>query len=447
MAVTFRVSSYSDPTGSFTSQQSLVTALIQAAGDQIGQYLSCNAVIDVAVTVDETITGSTIAQAGPAGVITEGPRAGGGNILETTAAAEIRTGVDQNGTTAEINVTLTKLFFNQSSSYLGLTDAVPSGRFDAISVLTHEMMHGIAFTGYLSNSDFVGNSIRAQTYYSDYDTQLSSANGKPYFTGKVTEIVYGGALPLTPTGGSSIYHVDSSTTALARDLMAPVATNGARLGLSDYDLAIFRDLGLPVTKTLVSPDGHTFVPGYGNVTVQGTAGLDTAVELGARSTYTATRAGSTVAVTGTDGTDTLIDIERVKFDDQTIAFDTGLGQHAGEAYRLYQAAFNRTADSAGLGYWIRVLDGGTPNWAVAQAFAGSSEFARTYGSLDNTGFVTQLYQNILHRAPDAGGLAYYQNLLNSGVGTRGDVLAGFSESNENQVALAGVLHNGVTYTG
>jgi hypothetical protein len=442
---TFRVSSYSDPGGSFTSQQALVTALIVGAGQQIGQYLASDAVIDVAVTVDETITGSTIAQAGPAGVVFEAPRAGGGTIQETAAAAEIRSGVDQNGATAEINVTLTRLFFNQNSSYLGGAATVPAGKFDAISVLTHEMTHGIVFTGFLDRSDFFNNSIQPQTTYSDYDTQLISVNNKPYFAGKVAEIVYGGPLPLLPTSGSAIYHVDNTAAGLQNDLMAPVATNGQRVGLSDYDLAVYRDVGLPVTKTLSSPDGHTIVPGVGNQTVTGTSGLDTAVILAARTGYTVGASGSGFLLSGSMGVDQLNSVERVTFNDGTgIALDiTG---HGGEAYRLYQTAFNRAPDQAGLGFQINALDAGNTLLAVANNFLASPEFTRTYGALNDQQFVTQLYANVLHRAPDDGGFAFYTNNLASHVATRGSVVVGFSESPENQANLVGVEQQGLFYT-
>ncbi len=439
------MSSYSDPGGSFISQQALVEALIVGAGQQIGQYLASNAVIDVAVTVDETITGSTIAQAGPAGVIFEGTRTAGGSIQETVAAAEIRSGLDQNGATAEISVTLTKLFFNQSSSYLGGTAAVPAGKFDAISVLTHEMTHGIVFTGYLDRSDFFNNSIQPQTTYSDYDTQLISINNKPYFGGKVAEIVYGGPLPLLASGGSAIYHVDNTAAGLQNDLMAPVATNGQRVGLSDYDLAVYRDVGLPVTKTLSSPDGHTIVPGVGNQTVTGTPGLDTAVILAARTGYTVAPSGTGFLLSGSMGVDLLNSVERVTFSDNTgIALDiTG---HGGQAYRLYQTAFSRTPDQAGLGFQINALDAGNSLLAVANNFLASPEFTGTYGALNDQQFVTQLYSNVLHRAPDAGGLAFYTTNLANHVGTRGDVVVGFSESPENQANLIGVEQQGMFYS-
>jgi len=52
-----------------------------------------------------------------------------------------------------------------------------------------------------------------------------------------------------------------------------------------------------------------------------------------------TSAGYTVTDTaGADGTDTLINVERLQFSDAKVAIDTS--GNAGQAYRLYQAAVN-----------------------------------------------------------------------------------------------------------
>lgn len=56
----------------------------------------------------------------------------------------------------------------------------------------------------------------------------------------------------------------------------------------------------------------------------------------------------------------------------------------------------------------------------------------------NTQFVDHLYNNVLHRTPDAGGEGYWVNQLAAGT-TRETVLIDFSESAENQVALMGVM--------
>ncbi len=98
--------------------------------------------------------------------------------------------------------------------------------------------------------------------------------------------------------------------------------------------------------------------------------------------------------------------------------------------RLYFAAFLRIPDYAGLTNWVNAYRAGMPLAAIAQAFATSAEFLLTYGNLNNTQYVTLLYNNVLGRAPDAAGLANWVNALNNGTLTRGQVLLGFSESAE-----------------
>ena len=121
-------------------------------------------------------------------------------------------------------------------------------------------------------------------------------------------------------------------------------------------------------------------------------------------------------------------------------------QNDAEATRLYQAAFNRSPDAAGLAYWSGQLSQGSTVAQVAQGFVDSREFAAAYGALDSAGFVAQLYANVLHRAPDAAGQQSWLNTLASG-GTRAQVLAGFAESNENRIATAGATHDAWVYAG
>ena len=144
------------------------------------------------------------------------------------------------------------------------------------------------------------------------------------------------------------------------------------------------------------------------------------------------------------GTDTLVNVERIKFADAYVALDTA--GNAGMAYRLYQAAFDRTPDQGGLGFQMKALDDGLNIAQVAANFIASPEFQRTYGALNDTQFVNQLYQNVLHRAADASGLAFHTNNLATGANTRANVLVGFSESPENQAALIGTIQNGMVYT-
>ena len=150
------------------------------------------------------------------------------------------------------------------------------------------------------------------------------------------------------------------------------------------------------------------------------------------------------SVSGRDGSDTLINVERLQFSDKSIAFDTS--GDAGQAYRLYQAAFNRTPDVGGLGFQMKTLDAGWPLAAVAQNFIDSPEFVATYGALNSTDFVQKMYHNVLHRIGAQSELDYYVPKIDSGTMTRAAVLVGFSESPENQAAVIGVIQNGMIYT-
>lgn len=116
------------------------------------------------------------------------------------------------------------------------------------------------------------------------------------------------------------------------------------------------------------------------------------------------------------------------------------------AARLYQAAFDRLPDAPGLAATADALSNGAPIDEVAQGFVNSGEFGRAYGSLGDEGLVTQLYQNVLHRAPDAAGKADWLSQLSAGA-TRGHVLAGFAESNENRIATAGLTHDAWVFVG
>ncbi|MGF6347215.1 Ca2+-binding RTX toxin-like protein [Variovorax sp. W2I14] len=103
-------------------------------------------------------------------------------------------------------------------------------------------------------------------------------------------------------------------------------------------------------------------------------------------------------------------------------------QH-GAVFRLYQAAFARDPDIGGLQSWVGALKNGATLKTIATAFAQSSEFQTTYAGLDNTQFVTRLYQNVLGRAPDAGGLESWLRSLNAGA-SRAEIMLGFSDSGE-----------------
>jgi hypothetical protein len=166
----------------------------------------------------------------------------------------------------------------------------------------------------------------------------------------------------------------------------------------------------------------------GNNLLDGGAGLDVAVYGGLYRQYLVTGDAVTSAtVKGPQGADSLTDIEKLQFVDGSLNFDAFA--NIWRADRLYEATLDRHGDPVGLNNWSAQLDAGVQLSTVAIGFTNSAEFQNTYGSLDNSQFVNQLYLNVLDRPADPGGLANWVSFLNSGW-TRGQVVVGFSESQE-----------------
>lgn len=201
--------------------------------------------------------------------------------------------------------------------------------------------------------------------------------------------------------------------------------------------------------TLLGQAGNDILTGNeGNDVIDGGSGFDTAVYSGNRLGFAVQKTAAGVSVIDNAygfGTDTLSNIERIKFADAGIAFD--IDGNAGQAYRIYQAAFDRAPDKGGLGFWISTMDGGASLADVAGGFMHSAEFSALYGNNPgNADLVTKFYSNVLHRAPDSGGYQYWLNALDQHILTPAQVLASFAESTENKAALVGVTANGIEYT-
>ena len=190
-----------------------------------------------------------------------------------------------------------------------------------------------------------------------------------------------------------------------------------------------------------------FIETRGNDIVAGGAGTDAVIFDAGRSSYTINRSGATdFQVTRNGATTTYSQMERLIFGDGTaVAYDAS--GTAGQTYRVYQAAFGRTPDQAGLSFWINSMDMGASLTSVAQGFVNSSEFKNLYGAnASNTDIVAKLYQNVLGRAGERVGTDYWVNELNTGRQSVAQVLSGFAESAENQARVIGSIQNGIAYT-
>lgn len=193
--------------------------------------------------------------------------------------------------------------------------------------------------------------------------------------------------------------------------------------------------------------GSDVLKDRGQALIDGGAGIDALVLQGDSWTYKLAKTASGFSLTRGDGTQlALANLERIYFGGLNDATALDIDGNAGQAYRMYQAAFNRTPDKAGLGYWITMMDKGMSLSAVANGFVASNEFKSMYGaSPTHTQLVNKLYENVLHRPGEAAGIEYWTKVLEGGASVAA-VLASFSESPENLAGVATIIGNGFSYT-
>jgi hypothetical protein len=204
----------------------------------------------------------------------------------------------------------------------------------------------------------------------------------------------------------------------------------------------------PAATITATARNDVIVQNTASNTIDGGAGRDKVVYAKAAARYQVSMKDGIATVrdlSGADGTDTLTNVERLQFADTGIALD--VNGIAGQAYRVYQAAFARTPDLGGLGYWLAMMDNGVQLGAVAAGFVDSKEFRDVYGaSPSNREIIQKFYENVLRRPGEKGGIDFWTGVLDNKHATLAEVLVGFSESPENQAALVGVMANGVAYT-
>jgi|GEM_PF-2217555 len=249
----------------------------------------------------------------------------------------------------------------------------------------------------------------------------------------------------TPTPGLILGYVPSATvSANTSENFRELVTGGDDIVVLGSGTHTDVDGGAGNDLIKFQNGNDSAIDSSGNDTYVFGDGRDTLKMGGNRSGYTINKNGEDVTIRGANGEiNKASGLERVQFSDGTLAFDTE--QAAGQAYRVYQAAFARTPDKGGLSFWIKTIDSGASLKSVADGFLGSAEFARAYGTqLNDATFIAKLYQNVLGRAGEAAGTAFWLDQLSKGM-ARGDILALFSESPENKAMVAPAISDGIWF--
>lgn len=82
---------------------------------------------------------------------------------------------------------------------------------------------------------------------------------------------------------------------------------------------------------------------------------------------------------------------------------------------FYLDTLGREPDAAGYQYWIGRARAGMPIADIGSFFYGSDEYFQTTGQSNYTVWIGDLYQKLMRRGGDPGGIAYWVGKLNSGM--------------------------------
>ncbi len=207
-------------------------------------------------------------------------------------------------------------------------------------------------------------------------------------------------------------------------------------------------VGLSGRDTLDGFAGNdVLLGGGGNDFIDGGSGVDIAVFGGARSAYSVRNNVTSMTVSGPEGSDQLLSVERLLFTDKVIAFDLAAGQSAGNAVRLIGATFGAPFIAPAAGTVIGLFDAGLGMTQVAQIAINTSLFQSSVHN--NVDFVNTIFRNLTGHAPAPAELSAVVGLLQGSGGTltQADLLVAAANLplNATNVGIVGLQQTGLEY--
>lgn len=476
----------------------LLVPTLQAAVDYIDRFVVMRGTVDIELNVESTSTGRFSAT----GDTAFAGRRNGRDTWESSLVAEARTGVDPNPSKADVSI-----YIDPGSSYLAhlwwdpaigtsLSANPPNDRTDAFTVLVHELLHGMGIVGWRD----IDTGALPGDYQSVWDSLVTVNGNRASFGGTATMALLGQPVEVRLGGSQGAFHLgngpapgDSSMAWVeAANFNSYYYYDGERYTLGRLELALLQDIGWTLEPGLtltdvVNPwddrvgaryrvgwDGdETLVGdalddrlegrggndvlnglggrdrltgGNGNDQLDGGADLDTATWALARSSYTVSRSGGTVSVqalSGSEGRDEVVLVERLQFADRSVAFD--LDGNAGLAARLIGVVFGagEVRNAGYVGIALHYLDAGARDVDLARAAVD----VRLGAGASAADVVNTLYFNLAGALPSADALKVFTDLLDNGTYDRGSLAlaAALTDLQAQHIDLVGLASVGLDY--
>lgn len=257
-AVTWNVT-VNDPGDLYPAYHAKLISFAQAAGNDWARLLNpSNVSIELQINIVTNI--STAAAASMTSVVAG--QNGELNLLEQGVTNEIRTGVDPNGASPDaiLNINgsymVNELYFDPASNPASRTGTVPGNKTDAYGSILHEFGHILAWNGL---RDYTTGALPGNDE-STFDQFVVPFGDDFYFNGPTAQEAYGGSVPLTY---GNLYHVGNEDPRPGADLIPQLMNGvaflfGTKYDFSQLDLAVIRDVGLPVRNIAPTVTSQTF---------------------------------------------------------------------------------------------------------------------------------------------------------------------------------------------
>lgn len=246
-----------------------VLSLTQTAADYWGWYIDdSRANITIRVTFTD-LSGSTLATGGTDFQFVNSQ--GGLDFFEPNTVRELRTGVDPNGSSPDIRITVDSSRLASNGFHLGAPvdgyiSSPPGGQIDLFSVLLHEIGHGLGLLTFLDQN----NNNRTTL-----DRFVTQSGGNYFFNGPNAVAVNGGPVPLD----DEVAHVAQS---FFYRLFRPAISSGVASFITPFEVAFVQDFGAPIRAPSAGADvlrGFTLDDAIdalgGNDFIDGLLGADT----------------------------------------------------------------------------------------------------------------------------------------------------------------------------
>jgi hypothetical protein len=186
------------------AERAAVTSHFLAAGNQWAQQLEITGQrnIEVQIGIDDTrptANGGSVTSNFVAVVLAR-------NMFEQGMAAELRTGVDPNGATPDVQVNFNTSYLRNELWFdpdpVARTAVIPTGKTDAMSVVLHELGHALTYNGFAD----LNTGQPPTTFWSTFDRWMSP--GTPTFFDGPKALIAAGLRPDLTIG--NLFHWSNS---------------------------------------------------------------------------------------------------------------------------------------------------------------------------------------------------------------------------------------------